>query len=856
MSLSDRNISEMANESFFFIDITYKTLKMNQEPVIHLAGKRVENGTPITMQIREFHPYFYVEASEVTEKIISQNLLVKAWIISTQKEIHQDYRGGVSREVVKIVGRHPSNLPRVCQEFQKAGLLCFEYDILFVKRFLLDTGLRCLNAYSLADIAPEKADHYILDFKEFCAHISKRDSSFVPIFLAFDIEVDLGSLTFSELIEGKERRITAIACAWGSENSQPQLETFLLAEDTDLAERALITSFAEMIREIAPDVIFGYNSDEFDFPYLLARMQKLSIGNTSFSAFGDGWALQRSGNKRTFRLFGKAVTDLAKKVWGIHPASGTKSLGDISFHLLGEGKVEVDDLGDLWRSGQFDDLRKYCQKDAELTYRLLFPLGVPEWFQAVQVVGMPPNQGINTTARNLGEFEVFRTCVSRKILIPPLPTKREEKQRRIQKQRNPHEGALVLEPKGTLYTAVAIVDYVSMYPSLMFSYNVGGETLKPIPTEVDKPKPEEMFFKEPESCLATTMKQILDKRLEIKALLQPETSKQVSPHHRETLDRTQKALKIILNSTIGAHNYPGSRFFDSTIANAIFSLGRNQLRRINDYLKEYTAEVGEKTRVLYGDTDSAFVWFPNGQFIEEFYHSKESDRKKNREEVINRINEMMNFLNRKFPGILRLELDDIAYRVIFQPGRRKAYAYVSALSQELTIRGFEAIRSDWSPMAQETQKRVLNTLLREQVEGEENVRKATEVVIEQGLKILAMPLRELKEQVTIMSPVRKAPHDYKSPTPAVGAFLHYCKLKKTDPDMTWKEFDRLPWVAVPGSGALWERARHPQFARDVDRLHYIQETLAVAARFGVQVSIDEIVRRHKQGPLDKFLEKN
>ncbi|MHA2499656.1 MAG: DNA polymerase domain-containing protein [Candidatus Hodarchaeales archaeon] len=856
MSLSDRNISEMANESFFFIDITYKTLKMTQEPVIHLAGKRVENGTPITMQIRGFHPYFYVEASEVTEKIILQNLLVKAWIISTQKEIHQDYRGGVSREVVKIVGKHPSNLPRVCQEFQKAGLLCFEYDILFVKRFLLDTGLRCLNAYSLADIAPEKADHYILDFKEFCAQISKRDSSFVPIFLAFDIEVDLGSLTFSELIEGKERRITAIACAWGSENSQPQLETFLLAEDTDLAEKALITSFAEMIREIAPDVIFGYNSDEFDFPYLLTRMQKLSIGNTSFSAFGDEWALQRSGNKRTFRIFGKAVTDLAKKVWGIHPASGTKSLGDISFHLLGEGKVEVDDLGDLWRSGQFDDLRKYCQKDAELTYRLLFPLAVPEWFQAVQVVGMPPNQGINTTARNLGEFEVFRTCVSRKILIPPLPTKREEKQRRVQKQRNPHEGALVLEPKGTLYTAVAIVDYVSMYPSLMFSYNVGGETLKPISTEVDKPKPEEMFFKEPESCLATTMKQILDKRLEIKGLLQAETSKQVSPHYRETLDRTQKALKIILNSTIGAHNYPGSRFFDSTIANAIFSLGRNQLRRINDYLKEYTAEVGEKTRVLYGDTDSAFVWFPNGQFIEEFYHSKESERQKNREEVINRINEMLSFLNRKFPGILRLELEDIAYRVIFQPGRRKAYAYVSALSQELTIRGFEAIRSDWSPMAQETQKRVLDTLLREQVEGEENVRKATEVVIEQGLKILAMPLRELKDQITIMSPVRKAPHDYKSPTPAVGAFLHHCKLKKTDPDTTWKEFDRFPWVALPGSGSLWERSRHPQFARNVDRLHYIQETLAVAARFGVQVSIDEIARRHKQGPLDKFLEKN
>ncbi|MHA2232280.1 MAG: hypothetical protein ACXAB4_07300, partial [Candidatus Hodarchaeales archaeon] len=107
----------------------------------------------------------------------------------------------------------------------------------------------------------------------------------------------------------------------------------------------------------------------------------------------------------------------------------------------------------------------------------------------------------------------------------------------------------------------------------------------------------------------------------------------------------------------------------------------------------------------------------------------------------------------------------------------------------------------------------------------------------------------------ILSPLRKAPHDYKSPTPGVGAFLHYCKLKKLDPGSSWKEFDRFPWVVVPGLSALWERARHPRLARDIDRLHYIRETLAVAARFGVLISLDEIARKHKHGPLDRYLEK-
>ncbi|MHA2233142.1 MAG: DNA polymerase domain-containing protein, partial [Candidatus Hodarchaeales archaeon] len=746
------------HESFFLIDITYSIMKRTEEPIIHLAGKDITSCSPFTMLIHGFRPYFYVEYDKKAERIISNNSIVKEWVITTKRGTWRDYRGGLVREVMKIIGKNPSKLPLVRRQFQREGISCFEFDILFVKRFLLDTGIRMLNTYSIEGISSAKTRQLALHYDENQEQFRRIDKTLSPIFLAFDLEVDLGNLTFSELVEKKERRITAISLAWGSENASLSKEAYILQKDSDEAERELITEFADKLISIAPDVIFGYNSDEFDFPYLIARMRKLRIERLDFSAYGKGWKLHRSSNERTFRLFGVAVTDLAKKAWGIHPPSGTKSLGDIAQYLLGETKIAVDDLGDLWRSGRFEELKEYCQKDAELTYRLAFPLGVPEWFEAVQIVGMPPSEGINTTARNLGEFEVFRTCKTKSVLIPPLPTKTEQKQRRIQKRKFPHEGALVLEPKGTLYTGVAIVDFTSMYPSLLVSFNIGGETLRPSSSDTTKIAPEEMFFEEPESCLAATMNQILDKRLEIKSLLRFASEKPISSPEHETLDRTQKALKIILNSTIGAHNYPGSRFFDGIIANAIFSLGRNQLQQINEYLKEYAkADAGEKTRVLYGDTDSAFVWFQKREFIEELYHSADTEGKKEKDEAINRVNKMLAFLNQRFPGIMRLELEDIAYRVIFQPGRRKAYAYVSALSQDLIIRGFEAVRSDWSLMAQETQKKVLDTLLREQVEGGKNVREAKEVVIEQALKILALPLEELKKMISILSPLRKAP---------------------------------------------------------------------------------------------------
>ncbi len=845
----------MTSSSFYIIDISYTFDRKSNQPSIYLAVKDSATYKPLLLQIKGFQPYFYVEDSKKSERILLDNSKVNNWVVSSQKEIRVDYQGGQNKKVLKLNGSNPSILPMVKAEFLSEGVHCFEFDMLFIKRFLLDLGMRCFNSVSINIITQDNSNVLEIDYSDFKRNLSFDHSiNFEPIYLAFDIEVDSKDITFAELFEEKKRRLTAISLAYGKANEIPKLESMILKEDSNLAESDLIIQFCRRVVELAPDVIVGYNSDEFDFPYLLSRMEKLGIKKTQISPYGKRWNIQQSFNKRNYYLFGIAITDLAKKAWGIHPPSGTKSLDDIASYLLGEKKLDFGNPGDLWHDAKIQELIEYCQKDAELTFKLLKPLGVPEWLEAVKVVGMPPGEGINTTARNLGEFEVFRTCVQKNVLFPPLPSKREIRQRRIQKEKFPHEGALVLEPKGSIYSNVAIFDFTSMYPSLMISFNIGGESLKASSNKKSSITPEKMFKLETETCLSATMKVILDKRLEIKSLINNEDTLNILEDEKVSLDRRQKALKIILNSTIGSHNYPGSRFFNGVIANAIFSLGRNQLKTVKKFLKEY-AKLEEKAKVIYGDTDSAFVCFRQGNFIEELYHSTETNHVEKRSQALIRVTKLLDFLNEKFPGIMKLELEDLAYRVIFKPGRRKAYAFISALSKvkTLKIKGFEAIRSDWSLVAKETQKLVLNALLREPLENQQNVLKAKEITIQQCLKILTLPLNKLKKEIQILSPIRKRPSKYRAPTPVVGAFFHFCQHNNLDPEEHWKDFDRFPWIIITGSSSLWERSRHPDYATNIDRLHYIRESISVATRFGVKVEIGDIAKRSRKGPLDKYL---
>ncbi len=190
-------------------------------------------------------------------------------------------------------------------------------------------------------------------------------------------------------------------------------------------------------------------------------------------------------------------------------------------------------------------------------------------------------------------------------------------------------------------------------------------------------------------------------------------------------------------------------------------------------------------------------------------------------------------------------------------GRKKAYSYLSLLTNSVIIRGFEAVRSDWSPIARKAQKKLLETLLTDS--SEDRREKARRVIYNICRSILKRPVQLLINELSIRGPLRKSPSKYGSKTPAVGAFLQYCKQNNLDPELEWKKWDGFPYLIGKGSSnqPQYLRAYHPDVflegKKQIDRLHYVREILGASKRFGIQIKESEAQQGALIIPLTVFL---
>ncbi|GAG00199.1 unnamed protein product, partial [marine sediment metagenome] len=260
---------------------------------------------------------------------------------------------------------------------------------------------------------------------------------------------------------------------------------------------------------------------------------------------------------------------------------------------------------------------------------------------------------------------------------------------------------------------VAILDFRSLYPNIVRTHNISGEMMVKNPENVSA---EERFRKDQRGALSELMNRILQQRYQILAKLKDLEEIQKSEteiKQGDILKRVQRSLKLMANSLLGASNYPRGRFYSGVMANSITAIARDLLSdRLQKWTDEFSSKHHYKAEIRYGDTDSIFVEFmiPNLDptlFQDNTSSTQISKQAYNR--LLKAIEEYRNFLLQKLPEFLELQLEDIALRIILKKGRKKAYAYLS-LSNEVVIKGFEAVRSDWSPLARKTQKNLLETL--------------------------------------------------------------------------------------------------------------------------------------------------
>ena len=856
---------------FILLDLDYEMNKVDgiQIPLIRLWGRSADR--IVEIRVTDFFPYFYVDATnEQVELILQKNKQITSnWILKLEKCVKKQYFGGVQKNLTRVIGRVPYLVPKIRNLFVQSSVAIYEADIPFTKRFLIDRGLKALHFIKASGTIIRETE------EEITVQASINDIShleqvpnYQPLVMAFDIEVAEEGETMTELLATKDRKVTAISLAWGHIGTA-DIKTYvmILNSDSDSEEIKLLTTFQQKILKILPDVLVSFSGTNFDIPYLQARFQKYNLNFGKLALFSDLQSdiLKSNIPVDSYRLKGRALVDLLPKTWGIHPISGKKTLNSIAKHVLGDSKVETNmRLGELWQEAikgnteKYQVFYNYSLMDALLTFRLTSELGIADLIELCRLSGYPLPEGLLSTHRNLGELELMRILYSRDMLIPNTPDSSELKLRTEMKKKHPHLGGWVLDPEVDEALCVAIFDFLSLYPNIVRQHNISGETLIP---NSENLSPIERFNKLPRyGELAELMDRVLKTRYKIIKdinLLQKNKA-EFNQKEIQLLQKQQRSLKLMANSVVGAANYPRGRFYHHLISNSITAIARTLLR---DQLQYWTTEFSEnhpyQVYVRYGDTDSIFVEFEDDNLDPSSLFRENANRGRFIQLLESEIEAYQTFLSSRLPEFLELKREDIALRIILKKGRKKAYAYLSLLTNKVIIRGFEAVRSDWSPLARKTQRMLLETLLRDF--SDQRLLKARRLILKVCFKILNAPQEYLIPELTILGPVKRSPKSYRSITQATGAFLHYCKIKRLDPEEEYKKWDGFPYIITEHSENIpqYQRAFHPDFVKSykkkIDRNHYIKEILGASNRFGIDISEAEVKTNALIIPLTYFL---
>ena len=442
--------------------------------------------------------------------------------------------------------------------------------------------------------------------------------------------------------------------------------------------------------------------------------------------------------------------------------------------------VEEYELAEQWREDP-EQVKRYSMQRAEALLKAYEALR-DFIFSLSELTGMPADYILTASTGFRVENYLMHLAVKAGELIP--------KRKEIGHVTYP--GGLVKTPKPGLHTNVAVVDFRSMYPSLMIKYNISFDTLS---DEGENIAPNGYRFKaSPEGFLPHALKTLLKERRSIQERLRMLPRDSVEAR---VLDARQRAVKIIANAIYGYTGWIGARWYSREVAEATTAWGREV---INSSI-EKAQELG--MTVIYSDTDSLFL--------------------KNFE---NKIDKLMNWIEKDLE--LEAKVEKIFSRIIFTEAKKK-YAGLTK-DGRIEITGLEAVRGDWSMAAREAQREVIEVLLRTGSLSEA-LRKAREHV--RKLMRRETPLKKL----IIWRQITRPLDEYSATQPHIVV-----ARRLIEEGWRIQPGDKVGYIITSGSGPLYRRVK-PYFEvkpEEVDWSYYIDKQVAAAcarvlAPLGVKV---------------------
>ncbi|MDR0459949.1 MAG: DNA-directed DNA polymerase I [Nitrososphaerota archaeon] len=362
--------------------------------------------------------------------------------------------------------------------------------------------------------------------------------------------------------------------------------------------------------------ILTFNGDDFDLRYLVHRALNLGIAKKDIPIdVGKRVCLIKYGiHIDLYKFFfnrsiqGYAFNNRYKDV----------SLGDVGVALLGMEKIHLNKaFGDL----TYNELAHYCLRDSEITYKLTSfedDAAMKLILVLTRISSMPmedvSRQGVSRWIRNF----LHREHRKHGLLIPnaeDILTKKGKTSTTATIKGKKYKGAIVVEPTPGVHFNVAVMDFPSLYPSIIKVWNLGYQSIDCIHPECKK------------QMIPDTQHWVCTKKRALESLLigslrdlrvrwyKNRAKDQTLPIEvRNWYNTVQGALKVILNASYGVFGADSFDLYCPPVAEATAAIGRYSITQI----LEHAEATGVK--VLYGDTDSLFLKNPSKEQIEEIAH--------------------------------------------------------------------------------------------------------------------------------------------------------------------------------------------------------------------------------------------
>ena len=582
------------------LDIDYVTFE--DKPVIRLFSK--DGDKNIVLLDDTFEPYLYVMADDLDECMveIKENIDV----VNVEKVTKKDFQ--IETDFIKVTFKHPQELAKNRDALRdlESVVQIREFDIPFYRRYLMDRDVIPMTEVvaigeevdSFLNLDSEKQDLTIIKLTEDLKRVKEYPQKFR--ILSFDLEVrnphGMPNSDEDEIIMigvasnfGVNQVISTKTNSEGRGDFVNQVSS----------EREMIQEFVRIIKENNVDIIVGYNSDNFDFPYIKDRAKLLGV-DLDIGMDESEVKYIRRGYANAASLKGLIHVDLYL-VMRRYMTLERYTLERVYYELFGEEKIDVpgEKIWEFWDNGgeELDNLFDYSLDDVISTLKIAEQT-LPLNLELTRIIGQPLFDVSRMATGQQAEWFLVKQAYFDGEVVP----NKQGSNFADRANAEDNEGGYVKQPETGLHENLVQFDFRSLYPSIIISKNISPDVMYLGDVEDESeynisPEHGIKFKKSPQGFIPSVIDKILQERFRIKREMKASTD----PQEKKALDVQQQAIKRLANTMYGIYGFPRFRWYSFECAKAITSWGRQYIKSSIKKAEEF----GFYT--IYADTDGFYA---------------------------------------------------------------------------------------------------------------------------------------------------------------------------------------------------------------------------------------------------------